>query len=68
MNLLVGTTAGAFSLDDPSTPLVAGRINHISRHGDRWWAVDGEGGVHYDGEIVAKGPEGVNLKLCPAHP
>ena len=68
MNLLVGTTAGAFSLDDPSTPLVAGRINHIRRHGDSWWAVDGEGGVHQNGEVVTKGPEGVNLNCVQPTP
>ena len=61
MNLLVGTSAGAYSLDDPSTPLVAGRINHISRQEASWWAVDGEGGVHHNGEFVVKGPDGVSL-------
>jgi len=61
MNLLVGTSDGAFSLDDPSTPLVAGTITHISRHGDTWWAVDGDGRIHRNGEVVTKGPEGVSL-------
>ena len=69
MNLLVGTTAGAFSIDDPSAPLIGGtRINHITREGDRWWAVDGKARVHHDGEVVATAPEGVALNCVLAGP
>ena len=53
VNLLVGTAAGAFSLDDPGQPLIAGvRINHVHRAGDGWWAVGEDGGVYRDGERV----------------
>lgn len=62
MNLLIGTAAGAFSLDDPTTPVIAGtRINHIARSGADWWALDGKSRVHHNGEVVATGPEGVAL-------
>lgn len=69
MNLLVGTTAGAFSLDDPSAPLIGGtRINHIARGADGWWAVDGKARVHHDGEVVATAPDGVALNCVLAGP
>jgi hypothetical protein len=69
MNLLVGTTAGAFSIDDPSKPLIGGtRINHITRRGDGWWALDGKARVHHDGEVVATAPDGVALNCVLAGP
>jgi hypothetical protein len=61
MGLLVGTAAGVFSLDDSPQPLIEGRINHIARANDSWWAVDGEGGLHRDGERVATCEVGVTL-------
>lgn len=62
MSLLIGTTAGAFTLDDPTTPLLPdSRFNHIARDGDSWWAVDGKARVHHDGEVVATAPDGVAL-------
>ena len=62
MSLLIGTTAGAFSLDDPDVPLISGtRINHLARDGDGWWALDGKGRIHHDGEIAGTAPEGVAL-------
>jgi hypothetical protein len=69
MNLLVGTTAGAFSLDDPSTPFIPNtRINHITRDGSGWWAVDGKSRVHHDGDMVAAGPDGVALNCVQVTP
>lgn len=62
MNLLIGTTAGAFSLDDSSTPLIADtRINHIARDSGGWWAVDGRTRVFQEGKVVATGPDDVAL-------
>ena len=69
MNLLIGTTAGAFSIDDPSAPLIHGtRINHICRDGDDWWAVDGKTRVHRNGEVVATGPDGAALNCVQVTP
>lgn len=39
------------------------RINHLAREGGSWWAVDGKGRVHTDGEHIASMPEGV-VPLC----
>ncbi len=62
MDLIVGTAAGLFGLDDPTRPLLVGtRINHVARAGDSWWAVDGKGRVHRDGEQVAQAMDGVVL-------
>lgn len=62
MDPIVGTSAGLFELHDPGRPLVAGtRVNHAARAGDSWWAVDGKGRVHRDGEQVAESPEAVVL-------
>lgn len=58
MSLLVGTTAGAYLLDDSTEQLIGGaRINHIARNGDSWWAVDGKGRIHRDGDVVASLPD-----------
>ena len=67
MALMIGTVAGAFSVD--GTPVIEGtRINHISRRGDSWWALDGKGRVHQDGEVVAHAPDGLALNCVqPAH-
>lgn len=68
MSLLIGTTAGAYGLD-LSEPVIDGtRINHIARRDDSWWAVDGKGRVHRDGEVVARAEESVALTcIQPAH-
>ena len=64
MSVLVGTTGGAFLVGDSTEQLIAGtRINHIVRDGDGWWAVDGKGRVHQDGEPVANLPDGA-AALC----
>ena len=62
MNLIIGTGAGAFSLEAPNEPSIGGTgINHIARNGDSWWAVDGKGRLHRDGEQAAQGPADVTL-------
>jgi hypothetical protein len=59
VSILIGTVAGAFSLDDPSTPLIERtRINHIARRADQWWALDGDGRVHHEADVVAEAPTG----------
>lgn len=59
MGLLVGTTAGAFTVGDTTDELVGGtRINHMARTDDGWWAVDGKGRVHHSGDHVASLPDG----------
>lgn len=62
MDLIVGTTAGAFSLGDTSRPLIGNtRINHVSRAGDSWWAVDHDGGLYRDGRRTATMNDGATL-------
>jgi hypothetical protein len=62
MTLLVGTAAGMFALDDPTSRLISDTtINHIARDADGWWAVDGQERIHHDGQVVANGPGGVTL-------
>lgn len=64
MSLLIGTTTGAYALEDRATALIEGtRINHIARDSDSWWAVDGKGRVHRNGEHVATMPDG-SVPLC----
>lgn len=63
MSLLIGTTAGAFHLDNPDPLIAETRINHIARSDDYWWAVDGKGRIHRDGEVVASMP-GDAKALC----
>lgn len=64
MRLIVGTAAGAYAIDQRPVELIAGtRINHIAPSADAWWAVDGKGRVHRDGEVIATMPEGV-APLC----
>jgi hypothetical protein len=64
MSLLVGTTAGAFSIGDTTEQLIGGtRIKHIARDDDGWWAVDGKGRIHHNGDVVANLPEGA-AALC----
>ena len=63
MALLIGTAAGAFSLDD-ADPLISGfRINHIARWEDEWWACDGKRRIHRNGEEVATMPDAAT-PLC----
>lgn len=69
MSLLVGTTSGAFLVDDGADEVIGGtRINHVARFEGSWWAVDGKGRIHRDGEVVATMPTGV-AALCiqPSH-
>jgi hypothetical protein len=62
MHLLVGTTAGAFSLEE-SEPLIPDtRINHIAHAGDDWWVVDEKGGLHRNGEQVTQVDDDAALK------
>jgi len=64
MSLFVGTTAGAYLVGDSIEQVLEGtRVNHIARDGDSWWAVDGKGRIHHDGDTVAKLPEGA-AALC----
>lgn len=49
--------------DSPEPFLEGTRINHLARHGDSWWAVDGKGRVHRDGEHVASLPDDA-VPLC----
>lgn len=64
VSLLIGTSAGAFSLDDTSAPIIAGtRINHLAKQDGSWWALDGKSGIHLDGEQVAEMPPGAT-PLC----
>ncbi|MGH8946829.1 MAG: WD40/YVTN/BNR-like repeat-containing protein [Acidimicrobiia bacterium] len=56
MDLLIGTSAGAFRADGGS--LIEGtRINHLALAGDSWWAADGKGRIHRDGAVVAEMPD-----------
>ncbi|HUG32934.1 MAG TPA: hypothetical protein VMM14_08580 [Acidimicrobiia bacterium] len=58
MSLLVGTTSGLFSIGDTTEEVIGGtRINHVSRDESGWWAVDGKGRIHHDGDVVAELPE-----------
>jgi hypothetical protein len=69
MNLLIGTAAGAFSLDDPATPFIAGtRINHIARSGTDWWALDGKSRIHHNGDVVVTGSDGIALNCVRPTP
>ncbi len=62
MDLLIGTATGVFQLDGSS--LIEGtRINHLARHNGHWWAVDGKGRIHRNGNVVATMPDGVT-PLC----
>lgn len=64
MALLVGTTTGAFRLNANTEPLIEGtRINSLAVDGDVWWAADGKGRIHRNGEVVASMPAGAT-PLC----
>ena len=63
MSLLIGTTAGAFQLDNPDPLIAQTRINHIARSEGEWWAADGKGRIHRGGEVVASMP-GDAKALC----
>lgn len=64
MTLLVGTSNGALSVGDTTEEVIGGtRINHITRYGGSWWAVDGKSRIHRDGDHVATMPEGA-IALC----
>jgi len=57
MSLLVGTRAGAFSLESGDEVIGATRINHIARDASGWWVVDGKGRVYRDGDLVVTLPD-----------
>ena len=62
MDLLIGTTTGVYQLD--GSALIDGtRINHLARQDGTWWAVDGKGRIHRDGDVFATMPDDV-IALC----
>jgi hypothetical protein len=63
MSLLIGTAIGLIRLEDGARLIEGTRINHIARHGDSWWALDGKNRVYRNGEILATLPEGTKA-LC----
>jgi hypothetical protein len=63
MSLLIGTAIGLVRLEDGTRLIEGTRINHVARLGDEWWAVDGRGRVHHEGEIVATMPAGAKA-IC----
>ena len=64
MTLLIGTSSGAYLLGDSPEPLIEGtRINHLERNGASWWATDGKGRIHKDGDHVNSMP-GDAVPLC----
>lgn len=64
MILLIGTVAGAYRFDGTAEPIIEGtRINHLASDEHSWWAADGKGRIHKDGEVVATMPEGA-APLC----
>lgn len=69
MSLLVGTTAGAFSIGDSTDQLIAdARVDHIVGDGAGWWAIDDQGRIHHDGEVVAQMPEGARANCIQPTP
>ncbi|MCI0543622.1 MAG: hypothetical protein L0Z49_04130 [Actinobacteria bacterium] len=63
MSLLVGTAIGLIRLEDGARVVEGTRINHVARLEDEWWAVDGKGRIHHEGEVVAALPESAKA-LC----
>lgn len=64
MTLLIGTASGAYRLGDSLESLIEGtRINHLARDRDSWWATDGKGRIHRDGEPIAIMPDNAT-PLC----
>jgi hypothetical protein len=66
MTLLVGTADGLIDLGDPEPLIPETEINHVARLDDGWWAVDGNGGLHRDGNQVATANDGVTLNCVVA--
>lgn len=61
---MIGTASGAYRLGDSLEPVIEGtRINHLARHGASWWATDGKGRIHRNGEPIATTPDGA-APLC----
>ena len=56
MSLLIGTAIGLIRLEDGARLIEGTRINHVSRLGDEWWAVDGKSRIHHMEEIVGALP------------
>lgn len=64
VSLLIGTAKGAYALEGEPRALIEGtRINHLARSETTWWAADGKGRIHRDGEHIASVPDGVT-PLC----
>lgn len=63
MSLLVGTAAGALRLGEDEPFIVGTRINHIALDEEGWWALDGRGRVHRNGEVAVTMPPDVT-PLC----
>ncbi|MBW3667398.1 MAG: hypothetical protein KY394_07365 [Actinobacteria bacterium] len=64
MDLLIGTASGAFGFEGTVEPLIEGtRINHVAVEKDSWWAADGKGRIHRNGEVAAEMPDGAK-PLC----
>jgi hypothetical protein len=61
MTLLVGTAGGLFHLDDGEPLIPDTAINHVARLDDGWCAVDGNGGLHQNGNLVATAKDGATL-------
>ena len=67
MSLLVGTRAGAFSVGDTTDELIGGtRVNHMCRDDSGWWAVDGKGRIHHNGEVVTSLSDAAALCIQPS--
>lgn len=64
MELLIGTTAGAYAMNGDVESLIEGtRINHLAVRDGDWWAADGKRRIHRDGALVATMPDGAT-PLC----
>ena len=59
MDVLVGTRAGLFDLAGHCL-LETSQINHVSRHGDGWWAVDADSGIWHDARLIASSEATLN--------
>ncbi len=56
---LAGTISGIYGVDTGEEVVGGARINHIARGDSGWWAVDSEGQIYHDAEVVATIPDGV---------
>lgn len=62
MDLLIGTTEGAFVLADAGVEKLIGgtSVNHLARDREGWWAADGAGRIHHNGSSIASMPDDVS--------